>query len=291
MEADRALVEAEEFSANELAGRRVAPGNSGTPGIGPVRMAAQERVVSTRRHAENAAQELDEARGRLRLLQDAVASAKAEKRRQASARLVEVSEALRAIEARRDQLEAEHRRLTQNREAIVRAAVEADPVHVRIEEGFIAHVRALKRLAADPEILIVFFLFDAAFFSIEAAAVLAKIASFVPTTYATRLALDAYLQAYQAAQSIARIVEGAEHPPPADEPLHDGAQEASGPEPGAGSPSEAGSPVVPPQSPAPSSLGPLFDAPPPRPRGRPPKVRPDPQLPPPQSTPSVPELT
>ena len=104
---------------------------------------------------------------------------------------------LAALEAQRRQdldrlaeAEAEHRTMLDGRAATIRTTVAADPAYVAPDDGLLTRLRALKALTADPWVGAVVFLLEVFFAGIELAAVFAKLLSFVPATYATRLAQD-----------------------------------------------------------------------------------------------------
>jgi hypothetical protein len=124
-----------------------------------------------------------------------------------------------AQQARLANLQEEHKRLTADRERIIREAVEADPTYVPKDEGFIARLRALRQLMGDPEIAIIVALFDLAFFGIELAAVLSKILTKVPSTYAVMLASEEHLSAFHAAKELARAIKSGKEPPQAAAPI------------------------------------------------------------------------
>jgi hypothetical protein len=104
-------------------------------------------------------------------------------------------------------VEGELKRFTDNREDIIRSGLEADPGYRKKEEGFLANWQGLRRLTADPYVLFLVLLFDLGLFGIELAAVLAKIATFVPATYATIIAHDDFRRAYKTAHELAREIE------------------------------------------------------------------------------------
>ena len=86
-------------------------------------------------------------------------------------------------------------RLTQGRGDAIRAALEKAPNHVRLDDGLLAQITVLESIAqGDSKIAAVIVLIDVISFGFELAAVLAKVTSYVPTTYAALLARDAYLR-------------------------------------------------------------------------------------------------
>lgn len=206
-EAERELKDAQTFSANELGGVAGVKGNTGIPGRGPVRRAAEERVTNAEVKLKAIGQELAAADAKLAKLGETTSGASSQRRSAAEAKLVETSAAKKDRQDRLGLVEGELKRFTENREAIIRAAFEADPSYKRKEEGFLANWQGLRRLTADPYVLVVVALFDLALFGIELAAVLAKIATFVPATYATIIAHDDFRRAYKTAHELAREIE------------------------------------------------------------------------------------
>ena len=190
--AAKELADAQSFSTNELAGIIIAPGNSGKSGEGPVRNAAKERVATAQFRADAQRRSVADARQRLRETEAKVSSTADTKRRQAEANLERITQALPEEKSRFERLDDEQRRPTANREQIIRRAVDRDPSRVPEQDGFLARLKILHTLTSEPMTLVVVVLIDLALFGVELAAVIAKIASFVPTTYATKLALLDY---------------------------------------------------------------------------------------------------
>jgi uncharacterized protein DUF4407 len=221
--ADADLVKAQEFSTHELAGKVVAPGNSGVPGAGPVRRAAEERVAIATRSVEAAAEALSRAQAQVGELRKGRTDAAERRSETAQARLAEVFKRRQAEEAKLAELEDEHRRLSAGREETIRASVESSPTHLPKNEGFLARVRALDRLTRDRVILSVVILFELAWLAIELAAVFTKIATFVPATYARMLAAEDYGQAVKTAHDVASKINsyGPPQDPAGDEPEED----------------------------------------------------------------------
>lgn len=117
---------------------------------------------------------------------------------------------LTALDAQRRQdldrltrIEFEGNRLMDARPAIIRATVEANPAYSTLDDGLLARLRALSTLTADRWVLTVVLLLEAFFAGIELAAVFSKLLSFVPATYATRLAQEDHLRQAGAACQVA----------------------------------------------------------------------------------------
>jgi hypothetical protein len=93
-------------------------------------------------------------------------------------------------------LKDELARLTRGRGDAIRAAVEKAPNHVPLDNGLLSQLKVLEKLAAeDATVKWLIILIDVVSFGFELAAVLAKVTSYVPTTYAMLLARDAYIGA------------------------------------------------------------------------------------------------
>jgi Domain of unknown function (DUF4407) len=204
IEADRELSAAQEQANDELAGRCGKRGLTCKPGYGPARRAADERVANAARNAKSAADALTEAQSRLRELEGTILAENGRRSSIAEARLKEIIEAKRTEETRLAEFEAEFQRLTNGRERAIRESVEADPNFIPKDEGFLARLRALKRLAADdPWGATMILLVDLMFVGIELAGVMAKTMSFIPMEYGRTLAKNEILRAVTTAREIA----------------------------------------------------------------------------------------
>jgi hypothetical protein len=206
--ADDAVRSAEAFAADELAGIKRVAGNSGVIGIGPKRRAAEEEVANTKAHAQEIGNMLDAARARLDALHDRLASANEAAKQQSRDQLPVFENSLAAentkLSALKDQLAAQIR----GRNDAIREAIEHSPNHVPLDNGFLARISALEGIAQDdPKIALVILLIDVTSFGFELAAVLAKVTSFVPTTYSALIARDAYLRAVNIADEIVREID------------------------------------------------------------------------------------
>lgn len=202
-EAEKVLRDAQKFAADELGGVRGAIGNTGIPGPGHVRAAALERVRNAAANLAKASRDLTEAESRLATLRNTTQGTARQRKDAATARLGDVAGSRQDLTQRQRQAEEVLSDLTRNREASVRRAVEADPGFKSQGTGFLAHWQGLRRLAADPYVLMLVILLELALFGIELAAVLSKITTFVPATYATLIAQDDLLRVHQAAHDLA----------------------------------------------------------------------------------------
>ena len=198
---EAALRAAQIFASNELAGIKAAPGNSGVPGNGPVRAAAEERVQTATVERDDTVRELADARTRLEKLRQQARGA--DRGQLAKAAIPQVE---RDLGAARQDLAGLRKQLAdriKGRDEAVRHEIENSPEQVGRGTGMLAQLVALRRIAQDPEILAVILLIDLTSFGLELAAVLAKVTTFIPTTYALLLARNAYLRAVETADEIA----------------------------------------------------------------------------------------
>jgi Domain of unknown function (DUF4407) len=191
---DEELVAAEAHASNELAGIKGDAGNSGRAGPGPVRTAALERVKNATANADTAAQALAAARARLDELRKQVASTAGDRGHQAQSALPALEKEQEAAEAELATLRDHLSEMTRNRDEIIRRNVENAPDSVGRATGFLAQLRALRKLAEDPEMAAVILLIDLTSFGLEMAAIFAKVTCSVPTTYAALLARNAYMR-------------------------------------------------------------------------------------------------
>lgn len=203
--ADDRVQSAETFASNELGGIKGSSANSGVPGPGPRHKAAIEQLADARSHAQDVARSLDAARGRLEALRGQISSANAEVRQRSQSQLPAFERAFAAesatLSAMKDHLSA----LTHGRDDAIRHAVENSPGYVGLDHGLLTQLAALKQIAqGDREIAAVILLIDLTSFGFELAAVLAKVTSYVPTTYAAFLARDAYLGAVRTVDAMAK---------------------------------------------------------------------------------------
>jgi Domain of unknown function (DUF4407) len=195
---------AEAFAANELAGIKGTIGNSGQAGNGPRHQAALEMVTNAKRRLREITDALTAARGRLDASSQSNAVTK-DPQKQNQDRLQTFEATLAAEDASLTSLRSRLSELTAERENNIRKMVEAAPDHVARDEGLLARISVLERMAqADSKIAAVIFLIDLTAFGFELAAVLAKMTSYVPTTYAALLARNAYMR-------IVRIVDEMTH--------------------------------------------------------------------------------
>jgi hypothetical protein len=252
--ADAEVNAAENFASDELAGIRGNPRNSGQAGNGPRRRAAMERLTNAKNHVQQIEKALDAARTRLDNLRR---RSKNTVQPRTEDQLPGFQEALASESSKLADAKSELARLTSGRADAIRRHIDNAPDHVIPDDGFLAQIRALEQIAeADTKIMMVIFLIDFTSFGFELASVLAKVTSFVPTTYAALLARDAYLSSVRIADTIHSELSDLDSDGP--------------PEPE----------IFPPETPGPPPGGPIFPSDPfgsvglaqKRPRGRPRKT-------------------
>jgi hypothetical protein len=202
-EAETTLRQAEARAADELGGTRTAE-TTGIPGNGPRAQAARQRVEAARRAVEAKAQELNEARAQLTTTRAQRRGEYAQQAGDAQTRLTELQSAKEEAERKLKANTEERARLIGDHGKTIHAELDLDPMRATAVNGFLGKVKALWRLSGDPVIGFVTVLFDIFFFSIEMAAIVSKLATFVPSTYATRLARTEHFRAALEAQMLAR---------------------------------------------------------------------------------------
>lgn len=194
-DADDEVRAAELFAANELGGVKGTAANSGRAGYGLRYRAASDRVANARAHAAAAERTLQAARVRVDNLRKQVASTDPGKKQQSHEQLPGFEHALAGESAELTRLQDQLAKLTRGREEAIRTAVENAPNHVGLDHGFLAQITALEHIAeGDSKIATIVILIDVVSFGFELAAVLAKVTSYVPTSYAALLARDVYLR-------------------------------------------------------------------------------------------------
>jgi hypothetical protein len=202
-EADRELADAEMFAADELAGIRRQPGNSGVVGAGPVRRAAEERVAAAQRRVNVATQAIIAAKAELETARGAAAETASRKAAAAATALEKIAVQRDALEAEITRRESEHQALRAGREAFLHSFVEGDPTHVPLETGLLAKIGTLPKLAADPAKLALMMVVEVLFFVAELGAIFIKARSKPPSACARRLAFDDILDATMTANELA----------------------------------------------------------------------------------------
>lgn len=210
---ERELSEAQKFAADELAGVKGSNGNSGKAGEGPVRRAARERVANAQAKLAAAERELTSVEAKVAKARAKASEGSGERREAASNKMAGSTTIREKLEKRLGEIETALADQRSKREQHIRESVEADPSFVGLGNGFLARYQALQRIAKeDQSVVPVILLLDFVLFSIDLAAVLAKLATFIPSTYATLLAAEDLRRAYRTAQGLADDIEEAMRP-------------------------------------------------------------------------------
>ncbi len=212
---DDGLLAAEAFGSQELAGA-AGEGHSGKPGAGPRHRAAMELVANAKTRLQETAHELDATRARLDTLRKQQQGPALEAMRQQAHDQLPVFETRLAEEqAKRSALNDELTRLTRDRGAAIRATIEKAPDYVAYDNGLLTQIKILDQIAQEnPKVGWVILLIDVTAFGLELAAVLAKVTSFLPTTYAALLARDAYMGAVRIVDAMVKEL----NPEPSTDP-------------------------------------------------------------------------
>lgn len=194
--ADQAVQQAETFASDELAGIKNSPDNSGIPGDGPRRRAALEAVDNAKDQDQQIGAALQAAQSRLDALHSQSLGQSQTTEQQSQAELPVFQNTLAAEDKKLASMKSALSALEDHRDDAIRAAVEAAPNYVPDDEGLLAQITALNSIAhQSPKIAAVIILVDVTSFGFELAAVLAKVTSYVPTTYSALLARATYMQA------------------------------------------------------------------------------------------------
>lgn len=192
--ADNAVQAAETREANEFGGIK-RPGTSGKPGYGLAWRAAAQETKNAKDHDLEVTKALTAARARLEALRSQAPATDDQARERAHGQLPGFETALAAETKKLTDLKAELATLTAGRDAAINSAIDNAPDHVAHDDGFLAQLKVLEDMAEqDHKILAVLLLVDFVSFGFELAAVLGKITSFLPSTYALMLAKDAYMR-------------------------------------------------------------------------------------------------
>ena len=203
---------AEIFASNELGGIKGA-GNSGVQGDGPRHRAAVEQLANARARAKDLATAISTARERLDGLRNQLAASDGSARERAHDQLPGYENTLASEQAELERLKAALDTLNRDREVTIRRAVEATPGYVGRDDGLIAQVKILEHIASDDrQIAALILLIDAVSFGFELGAVLAKITTYIPTTYAALLARNAYMSAVAIVDGMVRELNQAPKP-------------------------------------------------------------------------------
>jgi hypothetical protein len=191
--ADDDAAAASALASNEGGGIATA-GTSGQPGRGARYRAAKEREDDAKTRAQQFNRELNAARDRLDALRKQAPPVNDDVRQRLRDQRLAMEQAFDSETLKLTRLKDSLAALISGRENAIRRAVEESPQHARADDGFLAQVRVLEELGQEDKMVgWILILFDVASFALELAAVLAKVLSFVPTTYAGLLARDDYM--------------------------------------------------------------------------------------------------
>ena len=235
-QADEDVRAAENSVSNELGGLKGA-----AAGRGPRYRAAVEQLTNARARTQEFTKQLNVAQDRLDALRKKTPPPDDTSRQRLREQRITFEKALDAEKAELLRLNDKVANLTRGRESAIRRAIEDAPNHVSAENGFLAQLSELERIAQKDSIIAVVIIgIDVVSFGLELLAVLSKLTTYVPTTYAALLAKEAYLQAVRTAEDIAAEVKRIDNPPgivPPDTPPDDneGSGAASRPDPFANS--------------------------------------------------------
>lgn len=199
--ADQAVQQAETTAAEELGGIK-SPDSSGTAGAGPRRQADLEMVANAKDQDQQIGAALEAAQKQLIALRSESLGRSQTTEQHSQSELPAFQNILAAEDAKLATMKSALQEQEDHRDDAIRTAVEASPDYVPYNNGMLAQISALDQLGHEnPKIKVVILLVDLTGFAFELAAVLAKVTSYAPTTYAALLARDAYMQAV-------RIVDG-----------------------------------------------------------------------------------
>jgi Domain of unknown function (DUF4407) len=208
--ADEDIRNAETSAANEMGGM-----NGARAGRGLRWRAAIEQSASAKARSQELSRALNAARDRLDGLRRRVPPPDEASRRRTHDQRHAFEQSLDAETAELSRLKEELAKLTRGREQAIRRAIENAPDHVAADNGFLARISQLERIAErDTKIALVIILIDVISFGFELAAVLAKVTSYVPTTYAALLARDAYIRSVRIVDDMMSQLRRPEIPPP-----------------------------------------------------------------------------
>jgi len=226
--ADNAVQSAQMREAEEFGGIK-GPGTSGQPGYGLRWRAAAQETKEAKDHARDVAAELNAARNRLDALRKQMPATDNSARDRARAQLPGFKNALVAENGKLTTLKNQLATLTTGRDAAIREAIENAPDHVAYDNGFLAQLKVLERMAQqDHKILAILLLVDFVSFGFELAAVLAKITSFVPSTYAMIIARDGYMRAVRMVDEMVDELDRRDDLPPDAASASEGGPEPNG---------------------------------------------------------------
>lgn len=214
-DADKAVITAERFASDELAGVVGARGNSGKPGNGPRRRAALEQQKDARDHAKAISDAIGAARQRIDALRTKLEANGNAAKLQAHDQLPVFKQSLEDGETKLRQLKEKLAGTIRARDAAIEAAVEAAPDYVPRNDGLLNRLKILEHITnSDSMLYLIALLIDLVSFGFELAAVLAKVTVSIPSSYGALLVSEVY----ERIRRIADSIDVAEPPAPEAKP-------------------------------------------------------------------------
>lgn len=194
-EADSAVQQAETIASAELGGIK-SPETSGIAGDGPRRQAALEAVQDAKDQDQQIATALAAAQSRFDALQSQSLARSQTTEQQSNTELPTFQKALAVEDAKLASMKSALLALEEHRDDAIRTAVQSAPGYVPYDGGLLAEITALDEIGhQNARIAAVIILVDVTGFGIELGAVMAKLCSYVPTTYSGLLARSIYMDA------------------------------------------------------------------------------------------------
>lgn len=191
--ADQAVIAAQQFASNELAGIRGSPQNSGKPGKGPRRAAALEQLRDVQDRAKSLETSIAAARARIDALRKQLDANGTATKLEAHDELPVYEQSLAEARDKLNALETHLRELVGGRDAAIESAVEKAPDYVPYDNGLLHRVVVLEQIVnSDPKIFWMVVLIDLVALSFELAGVFAKLTVYIPSSYNALLVHDTY---------------------------------------------------------------------------------------------------
>lgn len=135
-----------------------------------------------------------------------------ERAHQAQAALPELEQDLRTATTDLNGLQETLARLRAGRAEAIQEEIDKSPARVERASGILAQLKALRRLADDPVVGAFILLIDVISFGLELAAVLAKVTTFIPSTYAALLARNSFMRVTVIADELEDFINRRERP-------------------------------------------------------------------------------
>jgi hypothetical protein len=194
--ADDEMRAAKTFAANEYGGIVGGPGNSGIPGRGLRYQAAMEQVKNAETHAQEVSKQLAAARDRLVSLRKQFSSAPDVAQQRITDQLPDFEKKFDAENLKLGNLKDQLATLIAGRDKAIRDGVENAPDHVSRDDGLLARIAVLERIAReDPKVAVVIILIDFVSFGLELSALLSTVFGGATTTFSALQEKDKYMRA------------------------------------------------------------------------------------------------